>query len=34
MRYKLRAVVQGHSADVKDVEAFQGGAILSASRDK
>jgi len=34
MSYKLRAVVQGHSADVKDVEAFQGGAILSASRDK
>jgi hypothetical protein len=34
--YKLRAVLQGHSADVRQVaQAPQGqGAIVSASRDK
>ncbi len=34
--YKLRAVLQGHTADVRQVaQAPQGqGAIVSASRDK
>jgi hypothetical protein len=34
--YKLRAVLQGHGADVRQVgAAFQGeGALVSASRDK
>ena len=36
MSYKLRAVLQGHSADVKMVQASLtgAGAIVSASRDK
>lgn len=36
MSYKLRAVLHGHSADVKDVEASltSTGALISASRDK
>jgi hypothetical protein len=34
--YKLRAVLMGHGADVRQVaRAFQGdGALVSASRDK
>ena len=34
MAYKLSAVLDGHSNDVRCVAPFPGGSIISGSRDK